>query len=232
MTVAYTAFVTGGSTGIGRAIAAMLVEERYRVALSSRKLERAAAAARDVNAELGLACDLRSPESVGDAVNCLVESFGGLDLLVNNAGTGEFLGVDETSEAAWAEMIDTNLSGTFRVTRACLPFLLEGGGMVVNVLSTASRTAFPGSSAYVASKFGQLGFAESLRAEFRDRGLRVVNLLPGAVDTPFWNRIEGDWDRGKMLQAADVAEAARTAIRAPAGTLLEEIRLGPAGGAL
>ncbi len=226
------AFVTGGSTGIGRAIAAMLVDEGYRVALSARDLERAASAAREIGVELGVACDVRSPESVSEALGCVIESFGGLDLLVNNAGTGEFLGVEETSEAAWAEMIDTNLGGTFRMTRACLPFLLDGGGMVVNVLSTASRTAFPGSSAYVASKFGQLGFAESLRAEYRDQGLRVVNLLPGAVDTPFWNRIEGDWDRGKMLQPSDVAEAVRTAIRAPAGALLEEIRLGPAGGAL
>ena len=93
-------------------------------------------------------------------------------------------------------------------------------------------TAFSGSSAYVASKFGQLGFAESLRAEHRGAGLRVVNLLPGAVDTPFWNGIDGDWDRSKMLLPADVAEAARAAIRMPAGALVEEIRLGPAGGSL
>ncbi|MBC8366528.1 SDR family NAD(P)-dependent oxidoreductase [bacterium] len=226
------AFLTGGASGIGRAIATMLVSEGYRVAISARAHDRAATAAGEIGAELGLACDVRSPESVRDAVNCLLESFGGLDLLVNNAGVAEFFNVDKTSEAVWAAMIDTNLSGTFRVTKACLPSLLDGGGMVINVLSTAARTAFPGSSAYVASKFGQLGFAESLRAEYRDRGLRVVNILPGAVDTPIWDNIEGDWDRSKMLRPKDVAEVARTALRAPAATLVEEIRLGPAGGAL
>jgi NAD(P)-dependent dehydrogenase (short-subunit alcohol dehydrogenase family) len=226
------AFITGGASGIGRAIAEMLVKEGYRVAISARELDRAATAAGEVSAELGLACEVRSPDSVREAANCLLEAFGGLDLLVNNAGCGEFLSVDETSEDAWAAMIDTNLSGTFRVSKAVLPMLLENRGMVLNVISTAARTAFPGSSAYVASKFGQLGFAESLRAEYRDRGLRVVNLLPGAVDTPFWNRIAGDWDRSKMLKPVDIATAARTAIRMPAGALVEEIRLGPAGGSL
>jgi len=226
------AFVTGGASGIGRAIAEMLVKEGYRVAISARKLDRAATAAGEIGAELGLACEVRSPDSVREAASCLHEAFGGLDLLVNNAGCGEFLSVDETSEDAWAAMIDTNLSGTFRVTQAVLPMLLDRRGMVLNVISTAARTAFPGSSAYVASKFGQLGFAESLRAEYRDRGLRVVNLLPGAVDTPFWNHIAGDWDRSKMLKPEDIAAAARSAIRMPAGTLVEEIRLGPAGGAL
>jgi len=226
------AFVTGGASGIGRAIAAMLAEEDYRVALSARDIARASSTAREIDAELGLACDVRSPESVREAASCLAEAFGGLDLLVNNAGTGEFLGVLETGEAAWTAMIDTNLSGTFRVTRACLPMLLESRGMVLNVISSAARNAFPGSSAYVASKFGQLGFAESLRAEHRDKGLRVVNLLPGAVDTPFWDRIAGDWDRSKMLRPADVAKAARSAIRTAEGALVEEIRIGPAGGAL
>ncbi len=226
------AFVTGGASGIGRAMAAMLVEEGYRVAISARAHDRAAKAAGEIGAELGLACDVRSQESVGDAVNCLLESFGGLDLLVNNAGIGEFIDVDKTSEAAWNEMVDTNLSGTFRVTKACLTPLLVSRGMIINVISTAARTAFPGSSAYVASKFGQLGFAESLRAEYRDRGLRVVNLLPGAVATPFWDRIAGDWDRGKMLRPEDVAAAARSALSMPDGALVEEIRLGPAGGSL
>jgi len=226
------AFVTGGTSGIGRALAAMLADEGFRVAISARARDRAAAAAVAIGAELGLACDVRSPESVREAAKGLREAFGGLDLLVNNAGTGEFLSVEETSEAAWAEMIDVNLSGTFRMTRDCLPMLLESRGMVLNVISTAARRAFPGSCAYVASKFGQLGFAESLRAEYRDRGLRVVNLLPGAVDTPFWDRVAGDWDRSKMLRPEDVAEAARAAIRLPSGALLEEISLGPAGGAL
>lgn len=226
------ALVTGGTGGIGRALASMLVGEGYRVALGSRNIARASAVATEIGAELGLACDVRSPDSVREAASCIAEAFAGLDLLVNNAGCGDFLAVLATSEAAWAEMIDTNLSGTFRVTKACLPMLLESRGMILNIISTAGRTAFSGSSAYVASKFGQLGFAESLRAEHRGAGLRVVNLLPGAVDTPFWNGIDGDWDRSKMLLPADVAEAARAAIRMPAGALVEEIRLGPAGGSL
>ena len=104
--------------------------------------------------------------------------------------------------------------------------------MVLNVVSVGGRRAFPGSSAYCASKFGMLGLAESLREEYRGRGVRVVNLLPGAVDTSLWDAIEGDWDRTRMLRPEDVAEAVRGALRLPAGALVEEIVIGPAGGAL
>ena len=227
------ALITGGSAGIGRALASALRDDGYRVAICGRHEGRLAEAAAETGAELSVVCDLRDPESVEAAFSLINKEFGRLDLLVNNAGVGWFLSVEDTEEADWDAMIGTNLTGTWRVTRKAIPLLLEAeSAAILNVISVAGRKAFPGSSAYCASKFGMLGLAESIREEYRDRGLRVINLLPGAVDTPFWDDIEGDWDRSRMLRPETVAEAALGALRLPPEALAEEIVLGPAGGAL
>ncbi len=227
------ALITGGSAGIGRALASALGDEGYRVAICGRHEERLAEAVAETGASLELVCDLRDPKAVEAAFSLLEKEFGRLDLLVNNAGVGRFLSVEDTEEADWEAMIGTNLTGTWRVTRRALPLLLAGkAGAILNVISVAGRKAFPGSSAYCASKFGMLGLAESIREEYRGRGLRVINLLPGAVDTPFWDGIDGEWDRSRMLRPETVAEAALGALRLPPEALAEEIVLGPAGGAL
>jgi NAD(P)-dependent dehydrogenase (short-subunit alcohol dehydrogenase family) len=226
------ALVTGGGSGIGRALAAVAAQEGFRVALAGRREALLAAAAAALPGALALPMDLRDPASVDAAFARLERDWGRLDLLVNAAGVARFLSLEQTEEADWEAMIATNLSGTWRVTRRALPLLLASRGMVLNVLSTAARKAYPGSSAYVASKFGQLGLAESLREELRGRGIRVVNLIPGATDSPFWDSIGGEWDRSRMLKPAEVAEAARAALRLPPGALLEEIVIRPAGGDL
>ncbi len=226
------ALVTGGSAGIGRALASALVNDGYRVAICGRDEKRLAEAERATGAFLSCVCDVRDPAAVEAAFSLLEKEFGGLDLLVNNAGMGRFLSLEDTEEADWESMIGTNLTGSWRVTRRALPLLLRSKGTVLNVISVAGRKAFPGSSAYCASKFGMLGLAESLREEYRGRGLRVINLLPGAVDTPFWEGIEGEWDRSAMLRPEAVAEAAMGALKLPEGALAEEIVIAPTGGSL
>ncbi len=227
-----TALVTGGSSGIGMAIAAAVAGEGYRTALCARNASRLEAAASETGAVLPLVCDVREPESVDRAFSLLEKEFGGLDLLVNNAGVSRFLDLEATSEEDWEAMIGTNLGGTWRVTKRAMPLLLAQRGLVVNVISVAGRRAYPGSSAYCASKFGALGLAESIREEYRERGVRVVNLLPGATDTPLWDRISGDWDRSRMLQPSDLARAVLAAIRMPEHALIEELLVRPAGGDL
>ncbi len=203
------------------------------MAICGRNVKRLAATEAETGVCLSTPCDLRDPRAVEAAFSLIEKEFGRLDLLVNSAGVGRFLSLEATEEADWEAMIGTNLGGTWRVTRRALPLLLaDEGGTILNVISVAGRKAFAGSSAYCASKFGMLGLAESIREEFRGRGLRVINLLPGAVDTPFWDAIEGDWDRGKMLRPETVAEAALAALRLPREALAEEIVIGPAGGAL
>jgi NAD(P)-dependent dehydrogenase (short-subunit alcohol dehydrogenase family) len=200
--------------------------------VGGRDAGRAAAAATRAGAALPLAIDVTDPASVEAAFARLEAEAGRLDLLVNGAGTGRFLDVADTSEADWEAMIGTNLTGAWRVTKRALPALRASRGMILNVVSVGGRKAFPGSSAYCASKFGLLGFAESLREEVRGEGVRVVNLLPGATDTPFWDGIDGDWDRSRMIRPEDVAAAAVAALRMPPGALVEEIVVAPAGGSL
>ncbi len=150
------------------------------------------------------------------------------DVVVNNAGWGIFEPVATMSESDFDRTIDTNLKGLFLVTRAALPAMLErGAGHFVNILSVASRVAFPKNAAYNASKFGALGFTEALRAEVRRSGIRVTAVLPGATDTPFWQRLGGDRDRSRMMPPAAVARAVREAIETDAGALVEEIRIAP-----
>ena len=155
-----------------------------------------------------------------------------IDVLINNAGVAHALApVDQLPIETWKEVIDTNLTGTFLVTRAALP-LMRAGGTIVNNLSVAAVTPFPGMSAYNASKFGALGFTKALREDLRKRGIRVLALLPGATDTEIWGQFWADAPKEKMISAETVAEAVLHAVSAPANTSIDEIRIGPAAGVL
>ena len=153
-------------------------------------------------------------------------------MLINNAGVAHGLApVDQLSVETWKEVIDTNLTGTFLVTRAALP-LMRAGGTIVNNLSVAALQPFAGMSAYNASKFGALGFTQALREDLRPRGIRVLALLPGATSTDIWSQFWPGAPREKMISAEAVAEAVLHAVSVPANTAIEEIRIGPASGVL
>jgi NAD(P)-dependent dehydrogenase (short-subunit alcohol dehydrogenase family) len=228
-----TAVVTGGAKGIGRAIAEALHQRGARVAITSRQVETAHQAVLEIGTDvLGCACDVRDPQSITRLMETFRERHDGLDILVNNAGiAGPSAPVDSLSIDEWNDIIATNLTGSFLVTRAALP-LLRPGGMVVFTLSIAARTAFAGMSAYVASKHGLLGFANTLREELRPRQIRVVSLLPGATDTEIWQQFWPDAPRQKMISPETVAEAALAAILMPEEAAINEIVIEPTTGEL
>jgi NAD(P)-dependent dehydrogenase (short-subunit alcohol dehydrogenase family) len=135
------------------------------------------------------------------------------------------------SASDWNDVIATNLTGMFLVTKAALP-LMKHGAVIVNNLSIAAKRAFPGSSAYNASKHGALGFTKTLREELREQGIRVIALLPGATDTRIWEILWPDAPREKMISPGTVARAVVDVLKLPPDTTVEELTLMPTTGAL
>src|SRR4029077_11985350 len=175
---------------------------------------------------------VRDPASVEKLFKEISRRRSTIGVLINNAGVSHALApVDQLPVETWEEVIDTNLTGMFLVTRAALP-LMRAGGTIVNNLSIAAVQPFAGMSAYNASKFGALGFTHALREDLRKRGIRVLALLPGATDTDIWSQFWPDAPKEKMISAEPVAKAVLHAVSAPANTAIEEIRIGPAAGVL
>jgi NADP-dependent 3-hydroxy acid dehydrogenase YdfG len=232
-----TVFLTGASSGIGRATALRLAREGHRLALCSRRaplleslvLQLKGGAARHAV----VPGDVTDPASVTAALNAAEAALGPLDTLLQAAGAAIFAKVEETTDDAWRRMLDANLTGLFHAVRAVVPrFRERRRGQIVAVLSVSSRTAFPGCSAYTAAKFGALGFLESVRAEVRAAGIHVSVILPGATDTPIWDGLGEGWDRAKMMPASQVAAVIASVLRDTGSGLVEEVRVMPTGGAL
>jgi NAD(P)-dependent dehydrogenase (short-subunit alcohol dehydrogenase family) len=230
------AVITGGGSGIGLALAKAFVSEAYSVVIAGRNQKRLSLAAKDLTksgAEVtALACDVRDAQAVENLFSAIRQRFSVIDVLVNNAGITHALAPAEKLHVdTWKEVIEINLTGTFLVTHAALP-LMRNGGTIVNNLSVAAERVFQGMSAYCASKAGALGFTNVLREELRSRGIRVVALLPGATDTEIFEQFWPDAPRSKMITAETVAAAVLHAVLLPAKATIEEIRIGPAVGAL
>ena len=200
--------VTGASSGIGREVALALSAAGARVAIGARRADRLAGLVESAPGEvLPLQLDVTDSESVQRAVAETVDHYGRLDALINNAGlmqSGLILGADVRE---WQRMIDTNLLGSMYAVHAALPHLLETKGAVVQVSSTAARSASLGSGVYAATKFGISAFSESLRQEVTRRGVRVIVIQPGFVDTELTSHIT---DATMQAAAADIAASMRT----------------------
>ena len=230
------AVITGGGSGIGLAMARTFAASGYSVVITGRDAKRLQKAAMTISADkkqiIGIPCDVRDPASVEKLFQEIGKQHPTIDVLINNAGVAHSLAaVDQLPVETWKEVIDTNLTGTFLVTRAALP-LMRTGGTIVNNLSVAALQPFAGMSAYNASKFGALGFTYALREDLRIRGIRVVALLPGATNTEIWGQFWPGAPREKMISAEAVAQAVLHAVSAPANTAIEEIRIGPTAGVL
>jgi NAD(P)-dependent dehydrogenase (short-subunit alcohol dehydrogenase family) len=175
------AFVTGASRGVGAAVSRQLTEAGARVALASR-----AGDDLGLDGALGVTRDVSDPRQVDAAVAQAVDAFGGLDLVVANAGMGAYGPFLELDPEHLEQMIDVNLKGTLYTARATLPHLVEaGGGDFVSLASVAGVRAFPGEAVYNASKFGQVGFTRALDHELREHGVRCTNVCPGGIATDF-----------------------------------------------
>jgi len=183
--------VTGGTRGIGRATAARLARDGWRVAVLARTIPADFLEAPDAP-ERAIACDVADEDSVSAAFQSVVSEFGGVDAVVCAAGCGTFGPTSGLSLADWRRQIDANLTGTFLACREALRTMVPvGAGHLVTVLSVASTHAFPSAAGYVASKWGAYGLTLSLAEEVRRSGIRVSAVLPGSTDTPFWTRWAG-----------------------------------------
>ena len=231
------AIVTGAGRGIGRAIAEGLAGEGADVVLATRTAADLAEVAKEVERAGGRAISVPTDVTDDRAVDRLVEraiaAFGRIDLLVTAAGVAAFGPVAGSAPRDWDAMLAVNLRAVMVCCRAVLaPMLARGRGTIINVASVAAQRPIPGAAAYTATKAGVLGWSRVLAEELRAGGVRVGVLVPGAVDTPLWDAIQGGPDRGRMLRPEDVARAAVLMASLPPGAALEGLTLLPAGGIL
>jgi NAD(P)-dependent dehydrogenase (short-subunit alcohol dehydrogenase family) len=222
------ALVTGGSSGIGLAIAEALRAEGYQLTLASRRPEKIEAAATSLGAE-AVAADVSSEEDCARLVAAHRDRFGRLDVLVNSAGVGIAGRVEDLSTKHWDLQLDVNLRGAFLVTREALPLLRESRGIVVNLASIAGTMATPGLAAYGASKAGLISLTTSLNAELEADGIRVTAICPGFVDTPMaqWSGLDPD----AMIRPQDCVEVVRMLLRLSPNARIPEVVLQRMGSA-
>ena len=189
--LAMNAIVTGGTKGIGRAIAAALVREGVSVCISARHQNEIDAAVEELNRDgagkaSGFVCDVRDYDQVKALIDHAVRELGGVDILVNNAGIGIFETVAETSPEDFRAVLETNLFGVFYCCHQALPEMKRrGGGYIINISSLAGANPHPRMAAYNASKFGLNGFSEALMQEVRHDNIKVSYIMPGSVNTEF-----------------------------------------------
>src|SRR5262245_3234871 len=228
------AFVTGGTRGIGFAVAEALLAAGDRVAItgtSNEGVEQASLAlatrSGDVDRVLGVVCDVREAPAVESAMHDVVSRFGGLDVLVNNAGVGVGAPIADLSHDEWHRIIDTNITGVFHCCKAAIPHLrARGGGSIVSISSLASKNPFVGGAAYCASKAGLNAFSEALMQELRYDNIRVSYVLPGSVATGFSGRMASageDW----RLSPDDVARAILDLLSHSARSLPSRVEIRP-----
>lgn len=227
-----TALITGATKGIGRAVASALVTAGMNVAVGARDGEAAAALAAELTVAgpgraLGASCDVRDLASQQRLVESALNEFGGLDLLVANAGVGGRTPIDEMSLEHWHDVIDTNLTGVFYSVKATVEALKASRGMIITIGSLAGANFFAGGAAYNASKFGLLGFTQAVMLDLRDDGVRVSTIMPGSVATGFGNRTVTDADAWK-IDPADIATTVVYLLSMPARTLPSRIEVRPA----
>jgi NAD(P)-dependent dehydrogenase (short-subunit alcohol dehydrogenase family) len=222
-----SALVTGGSSGIGLAIAAMLAEEGFALTLVGRTLDKLETAREGLNAHL-VQADVRSEEDCERLVAEHVAVHGGIDVLVNSAGVGIAATTSDTTTKAWDLQNAVNLRGAFLVTRAALPHLRERRGYVINLASVAGTLPTPGLSAYGATKAALIALTRNLDREEAGHGVRFTALCPGFVDTPMaeWTGLEAE----EMITPEDCAELVRALLRLSPAARVPVLVLERAGG--
>ena len=229
------AVVSGAGSGLGREIALELARRGYDLALLGRRqapLEETLSLA-GTSQGIILPCDVRDGVALERAAEEIRARWGGAAVVVPAAGVASIAPIEQTSPDDFSNILATNLTGAFLLIRALLPAMKErGSGWIIPLLSVAARQGFPGWSAYCASKWGLAGLVAVLREELRGTGVRITALYPGATDTPIWDQLPGDWNRASMVPPREVARALAYILDTDPSTLVEEIHLGPAGGAL
>jgi 3-oxoacyl-[acyl-carrier protein] reductase len=225
-----TAIVTGASRGIGRAIALSLAREGMNIILASRTKSSLDSVADEVSRSGGnpvvIATDVSHVQAVDNLVEKALDSFGKIDVLINNAGIGMFAPVEDIQVSDFDKMFNVNMRGVFLCTRAVLPHMKKRrSGAIINISSLAGKNFFKGGSGYAATKWALNGFTKCLMLEAREFNIRVSVICPGSVATEFTS--DTSKDASKILQARDVADAVLTVLRLPAHALMSEVDLRP-----
>ena len=204
------AIVTGGTKGIGRAIAEALLSEGISICIAARKQVEVDKAINELSKSgrgraIGFVCDVRNYEQVKGLIDYTVKELGGLDILVNNAGIGIFETVEETSPEDFRAVLETNLFGAFYCCHEAIPEMRRrGGGYIINISSLAGANPHPRMAAYNASKFGLNGFSEALMQEVRHDNIKVSYIMPGSVNTEFGGDTASD-EKSWQLSPQDIA---------------------------
>lgn len=227
------AVITGASAGIGQASARKLMHEGAFLVLTARRRDRLDQLQAEAK-QLGLKAvsvvgDAREEETARRTAEEATKAFGRIDILINNAGVGNYKNLVDTSAEDYAEMMDSNMRTTFLFTRHIAPVMIkQRSGLILMISSMAGVYGFPGEAAYCATKFAQVGFAQGLDKELRPHGIKVGTINPGGVKTEFAigkGRTEQGIAESGMLEAEDVAEAVLFACTQPAGSRIIQIQM-------
>ena len=223
------ALVTGGSRGIGLGIASALAAEGMAVGITGRDERSLEMAHQKLGSDaIALRADVQNERDAAKAIEDTVARFGGLDVLVNNAGVGAFAPIADMTAAAWRQVMQTNLDGVFYCCRAAIPHLRRrGGGWIINISSLASKNPFTGGGAYCASQAALNAFSEVLMQEVRHDNIRVSYILPGSVATGFASRGGDQGSADWKLTPEDVARVVSDLIAHPARSLPSRVELRP-----
>jgi short-subunit dehydrogenase len=231
-------WVTGGSRGIGLAIADKFIEAGAQVVISATKKE----SFKDIIPKyakldnvLLFPCDIKQTAQIHEVATKIKLAKSKIDILINNAGVAKFKPFQDITEEMFDEMNAVNYKGTFLCTKQVLPDMIDRAeGVIVNILSGAAIKAFENSSVYAATKAAVLAMSRSLRKEVRKKGISVIDILPGATETDIWNPKVRDEKKHLMMQPEDVAEATFSAILTSLNgrVMVEEVLVRPQGGDL
>lgn len=232
-----TIIITGGSRGLGAAIAQVLGEDGAQLVIADIALERAedrvAVLAESGIKALAMPLDVGNDEDVRMAVTATREKFGRLDAVINNAAIDITVPVAELSAGDWERIVQTNLTGPFLMAKHAAAVMGprgadgQGGGHIINIASTAAKRAWPNASAYHATKWGLLGLSHALHAELRPQGIKVTAVVAGGMRTPFLLDRFPDIDPGVLQDPLNVARAVHFALTQPDETVVPEITVLP-----
>ena len=226
------AVVTGGTRGIGRAIAEALVSAGASVAITARSEKDVASAVSQLNEigpgrAAGYDCDVRDYDQVKPLFAKIAADLGGVDILINNAGIGIFAPVESMDVADFHAVLETNVFGVFHCCHEAIPLMKQrGGGYIINISSLAGTNAHPQMAAYNASKFGLNGFSEALMQEVRHDKIKVSYIMPGSVNTEFGGD-EPNAEKSWQIQPADIAQVVMDLLQQPERSLVSRVEIRP-----
>ena len=226
-----TAYITGGSKGIGLGVAKAMLAKGMNVAITSRNRESLNVAIEVLNKVgngeiLAIESDVRDYESEKNAIGQVLKKWGTLDVVIANAGVGKFASIEDMSLEDWNSVIDINLTGVFHTVKASIPSMKKSKGYIITIASLAGTNFFKKGSAYNASKFGLVGFTQAIMMDLRQYGVRVTTIMPGSVATYFNGHVPSDEDSWK-IQPEDIGQMIVDLLKMNPRTLPSKIEIRP-----